>query len=117
VQNNYPGFTQVETVTARVTDLSGHLLSEGIVTFQVNGQTKVAAVHNGIATVTFTTSMLDFSVLVDLFFSHTLAATYTDVGGLFGPSNTAITEPAILFDFLDFLLATEFGGLVQFQIR
>jgi hypothetical protein len=118
VQNTYPGFfTQMETVTARVTDATGHLVNEGIVTFQVNGQTMVAGVHNGVATVTFATPMFNFAILVDLFFAHTLTANYTDPGGSFGPSSAAVTEQAILLDLIDFLLATEFASIAQFQVR
>ena len=97
-------------------DAAGDLINEGIVTFQVNGQTMAAAVHNGIATVTFATPMLDFAFLVDLLFAHTLSAGYSDAGGSFGPSGTALTEAAILFDFFNFLLAQELAQLTQFQV-
>jgi hypothetical protein len=107
--------TQVETVTARVTDAAGNPINEGAVTFQVNGRIVVGTVHNGFATVAIATPMLDFAILVDLFFTHTLVATYTDVGGSFGPSNTAVAEPAILLDFFNFLISQEFAQLAQFQ--
>src|SRR5262249_8016294 len=63
VQNTYPGLIQLETVTVDVTNPNGFAVNEGIVTFQVNGQTVVAPVVNGTATVTIATGLFDFGAL------------------------------------------------------
>ena len=78
IHNVYAGLTQLETVTAQITNPNGFVVNEGVVTFQVNGQTIVAPVHNGVATVTFATGLLDFSNWFSLFFPHSLTASYSD---------------------------------------
>jgi hypothetical protein len=116
IVNQYPGFSQLETVTARVTDPAGDAINEGFVTFQVNGQTLIAPVHNNFVTVTFATPIFDLSILPNLFFAHTLTAAYNDLNVIFGPSNTSATVPAILFDFIFHLIAVEQSLLMQFRI-
>jgi len=115
VQNSYPGLVQLETVTADVTNSNGYIVNEGIVTFQVNGQTLFAPVVNGVATVTFTTSLLDFADLNDYLFAHPLTASYSDSTGVFAPSGNGLDVPAIWFDFLLSLLTSQLQELTQFQ--
>ncbi len=112
VQNTYPGLVQLETVFASVSNPNGYPVNEGFVTFQVDGQTVVAPVVNGVATATVATGLLDFSVLNDLLFSHALTASYSDSSGIFAPSGAGITEPAIWIDYFMSLLAQQ---LTQFQ--
>ncbi len=115
VQNQYPGLVQLETVAAAVTNINGYVVNEGVVTFQVNGQTLVAPVVNGIATVTFATSLLDPNDLNDYLFSHPLTASYSDSSGIFAPSGAGTSVPAIWIDFLMSLLASQLRELTQFQ--
>jgi len=84
------------------------------VILQVNGQTIIAPVVNGVATATFTTSFFDMNDLIDLLFSHPLTATYTDNGGPFLTSSTFDTVPAILLDFFVSLLAQQLAPVSQF---
>jgi hypothetical protein len=112
VQNTYPGLIQLETIEVSVTNPNGFTVNEGNVTFQVDGQTMVAPVVNGMATVTVATGLLDFSALNDLLFSHPLTASYSDGSGLFAPSGAGLSEPAIWIDFFVSLLAQQ---LTQFQ--
>ena len=105
----------METVTAHVSSANGALVNGGIVTFQVNGQTIVAPVVNGTATVTLATGLLDPAVLIDLFFAHPLTASFTDNGGSFGSSSTVDTLPPILLDFFLYKLALQLAPLNQFQ--
>ncbi|HEY7312208.1 MAG TPA: choice-of-anchor Q domain-containing protein [Gemmataceae bacterium] len=116
VQNTYPGPVQLEMVIAQVTTSGGSPVSEGIVTFQVNGQSLTAPVVNGIAIVTFATPMLDFNILFNLIFAHPLTAGFTDVGGLFANSGAGTTVPGILVDFIFTLLAEE-SKLTQLQLQ
>jgi len=118
IHNTYVGLVQLETVSALVTDPAGIPVNEGVVTFQVNGETLAAAVHNGFATVTFATPMLSFNleILLDDFFPHLLDAVYSDPAGIFGPSGASATAPPMLIDFLFFLEAEELRQLAQFQI-
>lgn len=115
IENSYPGFVQLETVTADVVNTNGYLVNEGVVTFQVNGQTVFASVHNGVATATFATGLFDLSVLTDLLFPHPLTAGYSDSSGVFAPSGTGTIVPAIWIDFFLSLLSSSFNGLTQLQ--
>ncbi len=115
IQNCYPGLVQLETVTADVTNINGYVVNEGVVTFQVNGQTIFAPVHNGVATATFATGLLDLSVWPDLFFTHPLTASYNDSSTVFAPSGTATSVPAIWIDFFLSLLSSQLRGLNQLQ--
>jgi len=115
VQNTYPGLVQLETVTADVTNVNGFNVNEGVVTFQVNGQTILAPVHNGVATATFATGLLDFALWPYLLFPHPLTASYSDSSGVFAPSGTGITVQAIWIDYFLTLLAMELQGLNQLQ--
>jgi hypothetical protein len=115
VSNQYPGFAQQETVTVAVTNPNGVTVTKGNVILQVNGQTIFAPVINGMATATFTTSFFDMNDLIDLFFSHPVTATYTDIGGPFLTSSTSDTVPAILLDFFVSMLAQQLGPLSQFD--
>ncbi len=116
--NSYPGFAQIETVSAQVTSNANVTVNEGFVTFAVNDITLTAPVVNGFANVTFNTPFLnalfDFMVLINLFFPHTLTASYSDPGGVFGPSSASISVPGMLVDFFDSIIAAE--GLQQFQL-
>jgi hypothetical protein len=115
VQNQYPGLVQLETVTVDVTNPNGYSVDEGIVAFQVNGQTLFAPVVNGTATVTFSTGLLDFADLDDYLFAHPLTANYSDGSGLFAPSGQGMEVSAIWFDFFFSLLASQLRQLTQFQ--
>jgi hypothetical protein len=115
VQNTYPGLIQLETIVVGVTNPNGFTINEGIVTFQVDGQTVTAPVHSGVAAVTVATGLLDFSVLNDLLFSHPLSVNYSDSSGIFTPSGAGLTEPAIWIDFLMSLLAQQLTQ-TQFQV-
>ncbi len=115
VQNQYPGLVQLETVTVDVTNPNGYGVDEGIVAFQVNGQSLFAPVVNGTATVTFSTGLLDFADLNDYLFAHPLTANYSDGSGLFAPSGQGIEVSAIWFDFFFSLLASQLRQLTQFQ--
>ncbi len=112
IQRTYVGFTQVETVTAQVTDPAGFPINEGSVTFQVNGETLTAPVSNGIATATFTTPMLslDIMILLNDFFTHGLDAMYSGAPGSFESSNTLTSDVAMLLDFLRYLETTFLAG-------
>jgi hypothetical protein len=113
VQNNYVGLYQLETVTVAVSDPVGIAVNEGTVTFQLNGLTFTAPVNNGVASVTIVTPMLslDMTILLDDFLTHALNVSYNDPAKVFGFANTSLTEPGMLFDFLSFLQAAEFGSL------
>ncbi len=77
VVNQYVGFTQIETVTVDVTDPAGVPINFGGVTLQVNGETVFAPVpygSNGVFTVTIDTPIINFAILPELFFAHTLTA-------------------------------------------
>ncbi len=113
VHNSYPGLDQRETVTVNVTNINGFAVNEGIVTFQVNGKTLFAPVVNGVATVTFDTSLLDFNDLNDYLFSHPLTASYSDSSGIFAPSGSGISVPAIWIDFFMSLLSSQILELNQ----
>jgi hypothetical protein len=115
VQNTYPGLTQLETVTVDVTSSTGFAVNEGIVTFQVNGKTLTAPVIHGVATVTFSTSLVDLNELDEYFFAHPLTASYSDSKGIFAPSGSGEAVPAIYIDFILSLLASQLRGLDQFQ--
>ena len=115
VANNYVGLTQLETVVADVTNPFGFPISQGIVTFQVNGQSVTAPVINGVAVVTIATPVLDFNLMLNLVFGHPLTAAFTDSSGLFAPSGAGTTVPGILVDFFFFLLAQE-SRLTQLQL-
>jgi hypothetical protein len=115
VQNSYPGLVQLETVSADVTNINGFAVNEGIVAFQVNGQTLYAPVVNGVATVTFSTGLLDLNDLNDYLFSHPLTASYSDSKGIFAPSGSGLDVPAIWIDFLMSLLTTQLRQLTQLQ--
>jgi hypothetical protein len=116
VQNSYPGFFQQEIVTVDVGNPNGYAVNSGAVTVQVNGQSVVAAVHNGVAVATVNTSFLDFGALFDLFFAHPLTASYGDSTGVFAPSGAGVTEQAILLDYLFSLLAIQTQQLTQLQV-
>jgi hypothetical protein len=115
IHNSYAGPFQIETVTAQVTDPSGITINSGTVTFHVNGETFSAPVKNGFATVTFVTPMvsLDFTILMNDFFSHSLDATFSDPSGLFGTAGASVSEPAMLLDFVLFLQASQLGSLAS----
>ncbi len=115
VYNTYVGFFQEETVTAEVTNPQGIPINEGVVAFQVNGQTVFAPVVNGVASATIVTSMfdLDLTILLNDFFTHALDAVYSDPAGIFGSSGSSVSEPGMLFDYLLFLESTSFGSLAQ----
>ncbi len=115
IHNTYIGLYQVETITAEVTDALGIPVNNGFVTFQVNDETFTAPVNNSVAIVTLATPMLslDITILNNDFFSHTLDAVYSDPAGIFGISGAAVTEPAMLLDFLLFLETASFGSLAQ----
>ncbi|MHB1426202.1 MAG: choice-of-anchor Q domain-containing protein [Gemmataceae bacterium] len=115
VQNTYPGFFQLETVTVDVTNPNGFVVNQGVVTFQVNGQTVVSAVHNGVAVASIATGLFDFGALYDLLFPHTLTAGFSDSLGGFAMSGTGTTVPAIWIDFLFSLLASQSLALTQLQ--
>jgi len=115
IQNSYPGLVQLETVTAEVTNANGFVVNEGVVTFQVNGQTIFAPVHNGVATATFATGLLDLSVWPDLLFTHPLTASFSDSSSIFAPSGTATSVAAIWIDFFLSLLSAQLRGLNQLQ--
>jgi hypothetical protein len=104
----------METVTVDVTNPNGFVVNEGVVTFQVNGQTVTAPVVNGVATVTVATGLFDFGALFELFFPHSLTANFNDTTNTFAPSGTATTVPAIWLDFFLTLLAG--NELTQLQI-
>ncbi|MHB1425399.1 MAG: beta strand repeat-containing protein [Gemmataceae bacterium] len=115
VQNSYPGFFQLETVTVDVTNSSGYVVNEGVVAIQVNGQTVYAPVHDGVATASVATGLLDFSVIMDLLFSHSLTASYGDSANIFAPSGAGSTLAPILLDFFLYEIAQQFQQLTQFQ--
>jgi hypothetical protein len=115
ITNSYPGLVQLETVVINVTNSDGFVVDEGVVTIQCDGQTIFAPVHNGVATATFATGLLDLNALPELIFAHPLTATYSDVFGVFAGSVATLTEPAIWIDFLLTLLATQLKGLNQLQ--
>ncbi len=115
VQNSYPGLVQLETVTADVTNINGYVVNGGIVTFQVNGQTLFAPVVNGVATVTFSTGLLDLNDLNDYLFSHPLTASYSDSKGIFAPSGSGLSVPAIWIDYFMSLLTSQLRELTQLQ--
>jgi hypothetical protein len=74
-------------------------------------------VVDGFAMATFITPLLDFfnfTVLLDLFFAHSLTASYNDSinNDFLTPSGTGITVPPIL---LDFFLTEIAGQMTQFQ--
>jgi hypothetical protein len=115
IQNSYPGLVQIETVYADVTNANGYLVNEGVVTFQVDGQTIYAPVHNGVATATFATGLLDLSLWQDLLFSHPLTASYGDGSGVFAPSGTGTSLPAIWLDFFLSLLSAQLRRVNQLQ--
>jgi hypothetical protein len=102
-------------VVIDVTSSNGSVVDEGVVTIQCDGQTIFAPVHNGVATATFATGLLDLNALPELIFAHPLTATYSDSSGLFGGSSTSLTEPAIWIDFLLTLLASQLKALNQLQ--
>jgi hypothetical protein len=108
VSNVYQGFIQLETVTVDVTSASGIAINQGFVAIQVNGQTVNAPVVNGVATATVASSLLDFSLLAELFFSHSLMANYDDGNGSFAPSGASLTLPPNLLDFFLFEIAEQF---------
>jgi hypothetical protein len=112
VQNTYPGLIQLETIVVGVTNPNGYTVNEGVVTFQVDGQTVTAPVVNGVATATVATGLLDIGALNDLLFSHPLSASYGDSLGVFTPSGAGLTEPAIWIDFFFSQLALQ---MTQFQ--
>jgi len=114
VANTYPGLIQLETVVAEVSDPAGVPLNQGVVTFQVNGQTIIAPVINGFATVTFATPLLDFALLFDLFLPHGLTASFSDSRNSFGPSGAGMNVAGILVDFFFHMLALQTQELVQF---
>lgn len=116
IQNQYSGFVQLETVTVLVTDAPGYTIDQGDVTFQVNGETLVAPVINGYATVTFATPMLNPAILLDLFFPHALTASYNDGSGAFLPSGAGEMVPSILLDFFTYLIAQQYQELTQYQV-
>jgi hypothetical protein len=115
VTNQYPGFVQLQTVTVAVTDGNGRAVTTGDVTFQDDGQTLVAPVVNGEASVTFATGFFDFGALIDLFFAHPLTVAYSDNGGPFAPSGAFDTVPAILLDFFIYELSLQLAPLNQLQ--
>ncbi len=108
VSNVYEGIIQLETVTVDVTNPNGIAVNEGVVAIQVNNQTVMAEVHNGVATATVASSLFDFSLLAELFFPHALTANYDDSSNDFAPSGSSITLPPILLDFFLFELAQQF---------
>jgi hypothetical protein len=115
VYNTYVGLFQVETVTAEVTDPQGIPVNEGVVNFDVNGETVAAPVVNGFASATIVTSMfsLDLTILLNDFFTHSLDAVYSDPSGAIGSSGGSVSEAAMLLDYLLFLESTSFGSLAQ----
>jgi hypothetical protein len=115
VQNTYPGLVQQETVTVDVTNGNGFVVNEGVVTFQVNGQTLTAPVVNGVAKIIFDTSLVDPNELDEYLFSHPLTASYSDGSGIFASSGAGESVPAIWIDFLLSLLASQLQELNQTQ--
>jgi hypothetical protein len=115
ITNVYIGLYQVETVTAQVSDPEGIPISGGFVTFLVNGESFMAPVNNGFATVTFATPMLSFdtTILMNDFNSHALDAVYGDPAGIFGSGSISVSEPAMLLDFLIYLQSLQFSSLAQ----
>lgn len=109
VSNQYQGIVQLETVTVGVTSTSGYTVNEGVVAIQVDGQTVLAPVVNGVATATVATSMLDFGLWMDLLFNHPLTANYSDSGtNVFATSGASMNLPPILLDFFFFEIAEQF---------
>ena len=115
VQNQYPGFSQVETVTVNVANTNGFAVNQGVIALQVNGQTVFAEVHNGVAVASVATSFLDFGALLELFLPHPLTTGYSDSSGVFASSSAGLTAPAILLDYFLTLLALETQQLNQLQ--
>jgi hypothetical protein len=115
ITNVYVGLYQVETVTAQVSNPEAIPVNEGFITFQVNGESFMVPVNNGVATVTIATPMLslDPTILADDFSSHLLDAIYGDPAGIFGSGNASVTEPAMLLDFLIYLQSLQFSSLAQ----
>ena len=112
-QTTYVGLTQVETVVAQVTNAFGIPISQGFVTFQLNGQTVLAPVSNGMAVVTVASGLLDPSLLFDLFFPHALSLNYNDVTGIFGASGDSVNVPPILLDFFLYEISLRMAALTQ----
>ncbi len=115
VSNHYLGLVQVETVTVDVNSVNGSVINEGVVAIQVDGKTAFAPVHNGVATATFATGLLDLGLLNDLVFAHPLTASYFDSSNAFATSGTSTTLPAIWIDFLLSLLASDIVQVNQLQ--
>ncbi len=115
VANLYPGLVQLETVTVDVTSANGSVVNEGVVAIQVDGQTAYVPVHNGVATATFASGLLDINLLTDLISTHPLTASYSDSTGAFASSGTSTSLPAIWIDYFLTLLAVDIGQLTQLQ--
>jgi hypothetical protein len=115
IQNTYVGVFQVETITAFVTDPNGIAINEGVVTFQVNGETVTALVSHGFAMVIIETPLLslDLSILISDFFQHALNVGYNDPNGIFGSSGTSAMEAPMLLDFFLFLSSEQPLQLLQ----
>ena len=105
----------METVTVDVTSANGSIVNGGVVAIGVDGQTAYASVHNGQATATFATGLLDVNLWQDLLYSHPLTANYSDSAGGYAASSTGMTVPAIWLDYLLTLLAVDIGQLTQLQ--
>ncbi|HTU89069.1 MAG TPA: hypothetical protein VMF69_03130, partial [Gemmataceae bacterium] len=95
------------------TNQAGIPVNQGVVTFQVNGETLTAPVSNGFATATFATPMLslDMTILLDDVFTHTLDAVYSDSSGVFGSGASYVSEAAMFLDYLFYLQSLQFGAL------
>ena len=113
VTSTFVGFTQVETIVAQVTNAFGIPISQGIVTFQVNGQTVFAPVVNGMAVVNVASGVLDPSLLYNLFFMHALTVDFSDAGGSFTASGTSTSVPPILLEFYLWLISEQLAPLGQ----
>ncbi len=105
ISSVYTPFSQLETVTAKVTSNPGITVNQGQVVFTDGGQTQTANVNNGFATTTF-----NFSYKSELPHPHPVTASFSVPASAnqtinFAPSSTTTSAPD-----------TSFGYFVQFVV-
>ncbi|HTU21035.1 MAG TPA: hypothetical protein VMG10_23485, partial [Gemmataceae bacterium] len=68
-------------------------------------------VVNGMAEATIASGLLDFSILYDLFFAHTLSLGYGDSSGPFMSSSDSVSVPPLLLDFFLYEISLQMASL------
>jgi hypothetical protein len=87
IKQQYTLFSQVETITANVTDVTGAPVLSGTVTFTDHGQKVNANISNGVAT-----GVITFSLFSEVPSAHSVTAMFNAIG-ILGTSSASATAP------------------------